>query len=316
MPRTVVLGGSGFIGHSVCERLVAENGGGGPRIRVPTRRPARSRDILVLPTVELIGADVHDDAQLGRVLAGCGVVVNLIGTLHGSEAEFQRVHAELPARLARAARAAGVRRIVHVSALGAAASAPSKYLRTKAAGEAALRDSGLDVTVLRPSVVFGENDRFINLFARLQRAFPVLPLAAADARFQPVWVEDLAAAIVRSSSLPGAGQTFECAGPTVYTLRELVELAGRWSGHARRVLALPDALARVQATLFEWLPGTPLISRDNLDSMKVPNVASGSLPGLKALGIAATSLETVMRPVLNRRVGVRRFDPLRAQARR
>ncbi|HMC17284.1 MAG TPA: complex I NDUFA9 subunit family protein [Albitalea sp.] len=317
MNRILVLGGTGFIGRSVCEKLVERNGGGGGRIKVATRRPMRAGDLWALPTVEVIRADVHDDTQLARLVARCDAVINLVGILHGSEAEFQRAHVELPTRLAKACRGAGVRRIVHVSAIGADSAAPSKYLRSKAAGEAALRQSGVELTLLRPSVVFGERDRFINLFARLQRRFPVLPLACADARFQPVWVEDLASAIAHTLDMPAAaGQLYELAGPTVYTLRELVQRAGAWSGHPRKVIALPDVLARIQAALFEMLPGRPLISRDNLDSMKVPNVVSGTAPGLAALGITPVALETVMRPVLEHRAGMQRLQPLRAHARR
>jgi NADH dehydrogenase len=147
--------------------------------------------------------------------------------------------------------------------------------------------------------------------------FLVMPLAGADARFQPVWVEDVAAGIVRSLDMPATiGQVIECTGPTVCSLRELVGAAGRWSGHPRRIIALPDALARVQAALMGLLPGTPLLSRDNLDSMKVPSVASGKAPGLASLGITPSSLETVMRPLLERRAGVQRLEPWRAQARR
>jgi NADH dehydrogenase len=317
MNRIVVLGGSGFIGRSVCEKLVERAGGGGGRIKVPTRHPTVTRELLVLPTLEVIHANIHDDTQLARLVARCDAAINLVGILHGSEADFQRVHVELPQRLARACKAAGVRRIVHVSAIGAEASAPSKYLRSKAAGEAALRASGVELTLFRPSVVFGERDRLINLFAELQRRFPVLPLAAADARFQPVWVDDLAAAIARSLDEPGAaGQVYEAVGPTVYTLRDLVQMAGRWSGHPRPVVALPDGLAKVQAALFEMLPGQPLMSRDNLASMKVPSVASGSVPGLAALGVTPATIEAVMRPLLEHRAGVERLQPLREHAHR
>jgi uncharacterized protein YbjT (DUF2867 family) len=317
MQKLLVLGGTGFIGRSVCEKLVERSGGAGGRIRVPTRHVGRAGHIQLLPTIEVMAADVHDDAQLATLVAGRDAVINLVGILHGSAADFQRIHVDLPARLARACRAAGVRRIVHVSAIGADAAAPSSYLRSKAGGEAALSASNLDLTLLRPSVVFGEQDRFINLFARLQRVFPLMPLAGADARFQPVWVEDVAAAIVRSLDLrPAIGAPIECAGPTVYTLKELAALAGRWSGHPRPVIALPDALGRVQAAFLELLPGTPLMSRDNLASMKVASVTSGSAPGLTSLGIIPTSVETIMRPLLERRAGVQRLEPWRAQARR
>jgi NADH dehydrogenase len=239
-----VTGGTGFVGQAVCEQLVERSGGAGGRIVVPTRRIRRGQAVQSLPTVERVQADVHDERALARVLAGCDAVVHLVAILHGSEADFQRVHVELPRKLVAACRAAGVRRIVHVSALGVAPDAPSRYLRSKAAGERVLLESGLDVTVLRPSVIFGARDRFLNLFAQLQALAPFMPLGGADARFQPVWVEDVAAAAVRCLDRPQTiGQTIECAGPDVLTLAQLVRLAGRLAGCERPVLPLPEAIA-------------------------------------------------------------------------
>ncbi len=315
MANILVLGGTGFVGRSVCEKLVERSGGADGRITVPSRRPARAGHIRMLPTVDLVDADLHDPSQLAHLVAGQDAVINLVAILHGSEAQFKQVHVDLPTRLAAACRSAGVPHLVHVSALGAASSAPSMYLRSKAAGEEALRASGQGLTVLRPSVIFGEHDSFLNLFAHLQALFPVMPLAGADARFQPVWVEDIAAAIVASQGNAAAvGQTFECAGPTVYTLRELVQLAGRWSAHVRPVLPLPDMLGRLQARVMELLPGTPLMSRDNVDSMRVPNVLGGKMPGLESLGIAPASLESVMRPLFQHKQGASRFEPWRMTA--
>ena len=313
----LILGGTGFVGRSVCDKLVAGSGGAPGRLVVPTRFPGRVGDLLSLPGVEIARANVHDDAELRRLVRGRDAVIQLVATLHGSEAEFQRVHVDLPRRLADACVAGGVRRVVHVSSLGAAEDAPSKYQRSKARGEAVLRQAPLDLTILRPSVIFGEHDRFLNQFATLQRVFPLMPLAGANAKFQPVWVEDVALAIVRSLvDRSTMGQTIECVGPHVYTLRELVQLAGRWSGHERRIVALPESLGKLQAGLLELLPGEPLMSRDNVDSMKVDNVATGRLPGLARLGIAPRSIESVMPPILGRRDGIARLDPLRASARR
>ena len=311
----LVLGGTGFVGRSVCEQLVTRNGGAQGRISVPSRRPQRAAHLRSLPTLELVDANVHDDAQLAQLVAGRDAVINLVAVLHGSEAEFQKAHVDLPRRLGAACAAANVRRVVHVSALGVSDAAPSRYLRSKAAGERVLRGAGLDLTLLRPSVIFGEHDRFINLFASLQAVFPVMPLAGAKARFQPVWVEDVARAIVTCLDTPASiGQTIECTGPAQYTLADLVRLAGRWSGHVRPVLALPEFAGRLQAMAMEWLPGEPLMSRDNLDSMRVPNVASSNAPGLATLGIEATAIESVMPAVLGRRSGVARLDPLRRSA--
>lgn len=315
--KVLVLGGTGFVGRSLCEKLVERAGGSGSGILVPTRRIAHARALQPLPGLQAVEADIHDDARLARLVAGRDAVVNLVAILHGSEADFQRVHVELPCRLAQACAGAGVRRIVHVSAIGADPAAPSRYLRSKAGGEAALAGSGRDVTILRPSVIFGAGDRFLNLFARLQALFPLLPLAGADSRYQPVWVEDVAAAIVRCLDDPTTiGQVIECTGPEVYTLRQLVEAAGRWSGHRRPVLPLPGPLARLQALALECLPGEPLMSRDNLDSMRVANVASASRPGLERLGIRASALEAVAPGYLGPREGPARLDAWRARARR
>jgi uncharacterized protein YbjT (DUF2867 family) len=320
--RVLVLGGTGFVGRSVCERLVRRHGGAG-RVRVPTRRLRNARVLQPLPTIEIVQADVHDDAALARLLPGCDAVVNLVAILHGRPADFQRVHVELPRRLAAACTAAGVTRLVHISALGVpddpaqAAGAPSHYLRSKSEGEAVLQRAALELTVLRPSVIFGADDRFLNLFARLQALAPLMPLAGASARFQPVWVEDVAAAVVAAlDERATIGRTYELAGPDVFTLAELVRLAGRWSGHERPVLPLPDAVGRLQAALMSLAPGEPLMSADNLDSMKLPNVAGGLRPGLAELGIVPTALEAVAPLYLGAQVGRMRFGRFRAQARR
>jgi len=284
----LILGGSGFVGRSLCEQLVRA----GWRLTVPTRRRLNAQAVQHLPGLDVVQADMHDSPTLAALLPGHDAVVNLIAILHGDATAFERVHVELPRRLAQAAQASGVRRVVHVSALGAAADGPSMYQRSKAAGEAVLRAAPLDLTVLRPSVIFGAHDRLLNLFARLQAVFPVVPLAGADTRFQPVWVEDVARAIVACLQQPHtAGQVYECAGPQVLTLAELVRLAGALSGHPRAVWPLPMALGRLQTALMALAPGEPLISRDNLDSMAVDNVASGQCPGLQALGIMPASVQ-------------------------
>lgn len=193
----LILGGTGFVGRSVCGLLVDRSGGGSAQIVVPSRRPERAKHLQSLPTLRLVDADVHDEAQLTALLRGRDAVINLVAILHGNEAQFERAHVALPRTLAKACAAAGVKRVIHVSALGAGPNAPSRYLRSKTAGEAVLSGAGLALTVLRPSVIFGEHDSFLNLFAQLQSVFPVMPLAGADARFQPVWVQDVAAAIVK-----------------------------------------------------------------------------------------------------------------------
>jgi len=317
MKRVLLLGGTGFVGRHVCERLARLHW----PMTVATRRAANASAVQHLPRLTVVEADVHDEATLRRLLVGHDAVVNLVAILHGSEAAFERTHVELPAKLARACLTTGVRRLVHISALGAepaaTAGAPSRYLRSKSRGEAELQAAaaqGLQLTILRPSVIFGADDRFLNLFAALQRVFPVLPLAGAQARFQPVWVEDVAQAVVHClQDARTAGRTYELCGPSVYTLKELVQLAARAAGirhgRGRPVLALPAAIGRLQARLMELAPGQPLMSRDNLDSMQVDNVASDRVPGLAALGITPTGPAAVapsyLGPASDRHVTLR-----------
>jgi len=296
--NVLVIGGTGFIGSHVIAKL-AETG---CRITVPTRHETRAAHLLPLTDVELVvEANVHDEAVLNRLMNGQDAVINLVGILHGSHGaagsaygpEFARAHVELPRKIVAACAKNGVRRFLHMSALGADRNGPSMYQRSKADGEAAaLSNPAVATTVFRPSVVFGDNDRFLNLFASLQKSLPMLMLAGADAKFQPVYVEDVAQAfVVALHDKRTIGQVLELAGPKVYTLRELVQLAGEYAGHRRPVIALPDSMARVQAFFLEHMPGGPLMSRDNLDSMKVDNVRHSALAD--ELGITWTALEAV-----------------------
>ena len=299
MQKILVFGGTGFVGHHLCKELVRLQ----HRVTVPTRDVSSRRGVRSLPSVDLVQADVHDPAALARLVPGHDAVVNLVAILHGNSLEFERTHVELVRKIARACQDAGVLRLVHVSALGAANDAPSMYQRSKAKGEEVLQASQLDWTVLRPSVMFGEGDRFLTLFAQLQALLPIMPLAGADTLFQPVWVGDVVSAIVQCLQRDDtARRTFEICGPDRYSLRQLVKLAGSVSGHSRPVVGLPSVLAQLQAFLMELAPGQPLMSRDNLDSMKVDNVASGSLPGVDALGIAPSAL----RDIVPTYIGLRR----------
>ncbi len=315
--RILILGGTGFVGR----HLAAALSKAGHRVRVPTRIYSHGRDLLVLPTVTLFQADIHDDATLDRLVQGCDSVVNLVGILHGDRgkpygAAFARAHVTLPQRVAASCRRHGVRRLVHVSALGADSAGPSMYLRSKGDGEAAVRQAWADKvadtaaaantepgwTLVRPSVIFGADDNFTNMFARLARYFMVLPLAGANARMQPVYVEDVAAAIAAMLANPhAAGKVYELAGPQVYTLGEVASLCARWSGHPRPVLPVPDGLGRMQAGMLALLPGTPLMTPDNIDSLSVDNVASG--PMAPELGVVPTSMDAVVPTYLGRRLG-------------
>lgn len=294
----LIIGGTGFIGSHIIAKLVDAD----CRVTVPTRHEGHAAHLLLLPNVDqVVEANVHDDATLDRLMHGQDAVINLVGILHGKSGpagsrygrDFARAHVELPQRIVAACVRNGVRRFLHMSALGAAPDAPSMYLRSKADGEAAATSAPeVATTIFRPSVVFGDKDRFLNMFASLQRMLPVMMLAGADAKFQPVYVEDVARAFVKAlQDKHSIGKVYELAGPKVYTLRELVRLAGSYSGHRRPVIGVPDAFARMQAFFLEHLPGGPLMSRDNLESMKIDNVRKSPLAD--ELGIEWTSVEAI-----------------------
>lgn len=318
MKNVLVLGGTGFVGAHVCEKLVRA----GASVTVPTRRRNNARKLLHLPTLTALELDVHDAASLRQVMAGHDAVVNCVAILHGSAAQFERTHVALAQSVAQAAVANRVGQLVHISALGVTPqspqTAPSKYLRSKSLGELAVAQAqgqlpgtaqgqGVQVSVLRPSVIFGAEDKFLNLFASLQRVAPFVPLAGAHARFAPVWVEDVAQAVLQCLQRSGRSASplvLELCGPEVFTLQQLVQLAGGWGGvgggHGRAVLPLPHWAGYLQALLMECAPGAPLMSRDNLDSMKVDNVATGAVPGLEFLGITPASMRSIAPAYLGR----------------
>jgi uncharacterized protein YbjT (DUF2867 family) len=302
----LVLGGSGFVGRHLVN-LLAERA---IQVTVPSRRRERAKHLLPLPTVDVVEADIMAPGVLDSLARGKQALVNLVGILHG---DFERVHAELPKAVIAACRAQGVKRLLHMSALGASTSAPSHYLRSKALGEQAALDArDLAVTVFRPSVIFGPEDSFLNTFARLARLFPVLPIASPQARFKPVHVGDVAQAMTHAlDELDTHGKAYELCGPREYTLKELVEFVCRVTGRHRLVIGLPESLGYAQAFVMEKLPGK-LITRDNLRSMQVPNVCSAAFP----FGIQPQALEAAA-PAYLAPVGPReRLPQLRWRARR
>ncbi|MDE2342875.1 MAG: complex I NDUFA9 subunit family protein [Betaproteobacteria bacterium] len=277
MSPVLLVGGSGFVGRSVTARLIEH----GHTVTIPTRRLVRPERVARMPKVKWVQGSVHDApflADLCRSLGPGGVVINLVGILHDRPGQpygekFKSAHVDLVRQLVEAMTAAGIRRYIHMSALGADSGGPSMYQRSKGDGEQVVRSSGLDWTIFRPSVIFGARDNFINLFSRLASRLPVLPLACSGAKFQPVSVENVAEALVRAIDMPHTvGQSYDLAGPEVWTLAQLVRFAARRAGHARPVLPLPFWVGALQARLFELLPGEPLMSRDNLASMRVDNV--------------------------------------------
>lgn len=292
--NVLLLGGSGFVGGYIANLLSEQ----GIKITIPTRRRERTKALITLPTVDMVEANINDEDTLVRLMAGQDAVINLVGVLHTTDCSltygptFAKPHVELPKKIVAAMRRAGVKRLLHMSALKADSKGPSEYLRSKGDGETAvLAAKDLDVTVFRPSVMFGVGDSFLTMFAKLQKLAPVVPLGMPNARFQPVYVNDVAAAFVNSLGDSSTyGQAYDLCGPKTYTLRQLVEYAGQVSGNPRRIRELGEGWAYFQAGLLMLAP-KPLLSPDNLRSMQVDSVCDGNC--LSPKGWSPAALEAV-----------------------
>jgi NADH dehydrogenase len=289
--KICVLGGSGFVGSSIVAKLDQA----GYAVTVLTRRRDSAKHLFLLPNVTVIECNVMDDGALAAALNGADAVINLIGILHQSgRNSFDAMHHQLPARLAKICAASGIKRLVQMSSLQADSNAPSEYLRSKAAGEAALQALAqkLNITIFRPSIIFGRGDSFINLFATLIKFLPAVLLAKPNAKFQPVWVEDVASCFVASiQNTQTHGQVYELAGPKVYSFRQLVQQVMATLGIKRPIIGLCDMLSYAQAFMMELLP-VKLMSRDNVRSMEVDSVSQQPFPVI--FGIEPASLEAVI----------------------
>ena len=292
-----VFGGSGFIGQYVVQRLARA----GARVRVPTRDARRVTALKPFGDVGQVAAlpcNIHDDATVARAIAGCDAVINLTGILYEPSARdtFDAIQHQAAARIAAAAAAAGITDVVHMSAIGANASSPSAYAKSKAAGEQAALTAVPTARILRPSVVFGPEDDFFNRFAQMAVYSPILPLiAGGKTRFQPVYVGDVADAVIATLVDPAhAGLTFELGGPDVRSFKQLLEMMLQQIDRPRRLMNLSMGLARFQASIFEKLPGPPMLTRDQLLLLQSDNVVSGNTPTLADLGLAATPMAAIL----------------------
>ena len=296
MKHVAVLGGSGFVGSAIVRQLSLA----GYQINVLTRRREDAKHIILLPNVDVIECNVMDDVAISQALKGADAVINLIGILHTSKkASFKAIHAELPARLAKLCEKLGIKRLVHMSALQAVKNAPSAYLKSKAEGETAVLSANkhLDVTVFRPSIIFGRGDGFINLFATLVKLLPVILLAKPNAKFQPIYVEDVAHAFVVSlDNIDTYGKAYDLGGPKVYTLRQLVAYVADTLGKKRPIIGLNNTFSYLQAFAMELLP-VKLMTRDNVRSMEVDSVCVTSFPAF--LGFQPVALETIVPDYLS-----------------
>ncbi|TCS69997.1 NADH dehydrogenase [Sulfuritortus calidifontis] len=290
--KICILGGSGFVGSHLTARLVEQ----GKQVTIATRRRERAKHLLPLPGVEVVEADIHDPQALKSLFAGQDAVINLVGILHGNRKAYEHNHAELPRKIVSACHAAGIFRLLHMSALGADVNSPSLYQRTKADGEAIVRAAEkthhLHTTIFRPSVIFGPGDSFLNLFARLLKLAPIVPLASGNTRFQPVYVGDVVRAFAQSLDDPATyGQTYSLCGPQVYSLAELVQLTARTLGLKRSVIPLGQPASYLFAALMELKPGRKLMTRDNYYAALKDNVCPEGFPTLFG---SATPLEAVI----------------------
>jgi NADH dehydrogenase len=278
--KVLVLGGSGYVGTYIVNRLSQR----GIEVTVPTRRRERTKALIMQPGVEMPEANIHCEATLADLMRGHDAVINLVGILHSRDvqfpysADFGKAHVELPKKIIAACKATGVRRLIHMSALHASPKAPSEYLASKGEGEAAVMaaKADLEVTVFRPSVIFGLGDAFLTMFASVLKITPVFPLGFGYARFQPVWAADVADAFVDSLfNDASAGQAYDLVGPKVYTLRELVDYTAELTGSKAKIIPLCEGLAYLQAGLM-WLAPEPMMSPDNLRSMQIDSVCDAS----------------------------------------
>lgn len=311
--KICVLGGSGFVGSAIVTKLDAA----GFDVTVLTRRRESAKHLILLPHVKVVECNILDYDALQTALTGADAVINLVGILHQSRrVSYDMMHHQLPAQLVKICTELGIRRLLHMSSLRAAIDAPSQYLRSKAAGEAEVlaANSQLNVTIFKPSIIFGRGDSFINLFATLIKYLPVVLLAKPNAKFQPIWVEDVASCFVKAiDNRTTYGQNYELAGPKVYTFRALVQVVMNTLKIQRTVIGLSDALSYMQAFAMELLP-IKLMSRDNVRSMAVDSVSQQAASVI--LGAEPAALEAVIPEYLVDRTQRGAYDHFRSRAAR
>ena len=300
--RVIIIGGSGFVGDNLSKRLAIQ----GYASWITTRKIGDvERNDDSKPLTKSYYVNEYSSSTLNELMKTFtpeDVVINLVGVLHSSQGvpygpEFAKAHVELPQMIMQAMKHNGLKRYIHMSALGADINGPSMYLRSKGVAESFVKDSGLDWTIFRPSVIFGKNDNFINMFGKLQKYFPVMPLAGADNLFQPVAVTDVSEAFMKAITMPQTiHQSYDLAGPQVLTLAQIIQFAAKKAGLKRTIIPLPAWMGYVQALLLENLPGPTIMSRDNLNSMKVPSILSVGQPNAlsEVFGITPIPLESLL----------------------
>ena len=309
--KVTILGGAGFVGSSIVAKLDAA----GYQVSVLTRHRERAKHLILLPNVQVSACNISDNHALMAALKDTDAVINLVGILHeNGKSSFEAMHHQLPRRVAQMCEELGISRLLHMSALRAGKLAPSQYLRSKAAGEAAVSEFNkkLNITIFKPSVIFGRGDSFINLFANLIKFLPVVALAKPEAKFQPIWIEDVADAFVNAlQNTATYSQTYELGGPTIYTLRELVQKIMTVLGKNRPIIGLNNTLSYAQAFALELLP-IKLMTRDNVRSMEVENITESVIATV--LGVTPTALEVIIPEYLSNDTPRGAYDGFRSAA--
>jgi len=309
--QVCVIGGAGFVGSSIVRKLDAA----GYQVKVLTRHRERAKHLILLPHVQVQTCHLNDTTALTHCLKGCDAVINLVGILHETKQHtFESVHHQLPKRIAQICQDLGIKRLIHMSALQSSASAPSQYLRSKASGEAALSafHKTINITIFKPSVIFGREDSFLNLFASLIKVMPIIFLAKPAARFQPIWVEDVATIFVNSLQNDDTyAKSYDLAGPSIYSLQELVQKVMRVLNKPRPIIGLTDKLSMAQAWLLECLP-IKLMSRDNVRSMAIDSVALA--PMASEIALSLTPIDAVLPEYIINKTPRGAYDQFRAAA--
>lgn len=309
--KITVLGGTGFVGSCLVTKLDQA----GYQVKVLSRRREAAKHLILLPNVQVVECNIADNHMLKQALEGSDAVINLVGILYESyNNTFEKVHHQLPRRIAQMCEELGIKRLLHMSALQANKNAPSQYLRSKAVGEAAVNEFNkkLDITIFKPSVIFGRGDSFLTMFATLIKFLPVIALAKPNAKFQPIWVEDVAQCFVNSlENTATYSESYELGGPSVYTLHQLVQKVMSILGKPRPIFGLNDTLSMAQAFLLELMP-VKLMTRDNIRSMQIDNVCS--TPISTELGVIPTSLDVVVPEYLLNNSPRAAYDAFRSAA--
>ncbi len=289
--KITILGGTGFVGSS----LVAKLDQAGYQVKVLSRRREAAKHLILLPNVQVVNCDIFDNHALKAALTGNDAVINLVGILHeAGNSGFEKIHHQLPRRIVQICDELGIARLMHMSALQANKYAPSAYLKSKAAGEMAINEFSekLNITIFKPSVIFGRDDSFINMFANLVKFMPVIALAKPDAKFQPIWVEDVAQCFVNAlENTATYGKSYELGGPQIVTLKQLIQQVMDILGKQRPIIGLNDTFSMLQAFTLEWLP-IKLMTRDNIRSMQIDSVTAQ--PIATELNVTPTALDVIV----------------------